>query len=130
MDRFFASATRSPSSPPRKKANGIEDAQIESTPATTEWVKHGISAALTAMGEAVEERISKTERVVEGHTSEISTLRQEIADVRQKVIGVEQGSAQRSNFKNEMEELRNKMEQTAVQGTLDTDDATTAVCGN
>ena len=62
MEKFFATP-RSVSTPPRKKAGSSEAAtQEETQPATKEWVKTGLGAALEAMGNAVEERIVKTEK--------------------------------------------------------------------
>ena len=39
---------------------------------TKEWVKTGLMAALSAMGDAVDDRISKTEKDVEEKTSGLS----------------------------------------------------------
>ena len=74
MDKFFSNRTASPNSPPRNKAGGAEEAddRAASQPATKAWVKTGLTAALEAMGDAVEERICKTEKDVEVKTAAIN----------------------------------------------------------
>ena len=88
MDRFFASSTRSsPGSPPRHKARGEGENQ-GSQVVTTEWVMNGVSAALTVMGEAMEERVSKAEAVAAVNTAEIENLKEANKELEQQVKSI------------------------------------------
>ena len=67
VDSAMAASSRSPATVPKDKKRAKGDTvealstDGDTAPATQQWVKVGVSAALTAMGEAVDVRLQATE---------------------------------------------------------------------
>ena len=72
MDAFFSTSSRSGQQSPAKKLQKGD--QPESMPATQEWVKNGLAAALGAMGDAVEGRVQVAEAKVEQQGKDIAAM--------------------------------------------------------
>ena len=129
MDSFFASGSKSSQRSPAKKAPKTDLDEPVLAPASQEWVKTGLAAALTAMGDAVDGRLQVTEAKVDAQGEDIKAMREEIKQIRAKVE--QKPDNVPSDMKKEMEALRKEVEEATTKSSkASTAEGTSAICGN